>query len=52
MQMGDAEARNTDKEFYEERHRRRTRRSMQQHPSSPELGEGFGGKGGRKFMSI
>jgi len=53
MQMVDANASNVaEKESYEERHRRRTRRSMQQYPSSPELGEGSGGKGGRKFMSI
>lgn len=39
--------------IYEERHRRRTRRSMQRYPSSPELGEGYTSKGkAKKFQSL
>jgi hypothetical protein len=39
-------------ETYATRHRRRTRRSMQKYPSSPELGEGCGGRSSRKFRSL
>jgi hypothetical protein len=40
-------------ETYATRHRRRTRRSMQKYPSSPELGEEYHGRGkARKFRSL
>lgn len=54
VQQKEKEGKEVDQESYEERHRRRTRRSMQQYPSSPELGEEvYHGKGkARKFMSI
>lgn len=40
------------RETYATRHRRRTRRSMQKYPSSPELGEGCGGRSSRKFRCL
>jgi hypothetical protein len=48
QQMGEEE-----EETYATRHRRRTRRSMQTYPSSPELGEDYHGRGkARKFRSL
>jgi hypothetical protein len=47
QQMGQEE-----EETFATRHRRRTRRSMQTYPSSPELGEGCGSRSSRKFRFL